>query len=307
VLHTTEGAIQIEISKKGKAFLRHHAGPKIIAPNLAHDRTKALLLPAGEPNPFLEAIGIMTPEGRVRARMQRKFRQINKFLELIIDTADLEGIERCPLQIVDCGCGNAYLTFAIYYYLNSVLKIPTVMTGIDVNAGLLRQRSEAAQRLGWDGMRFETTRIADFQPDGRPAIVVALHACDTATDEALAGAVKWGSELIFAAPCCHHHLQAQMTRRQIPRPYHEILRSSILKERMGDLLTDGLRALLLRMHGYRADVVQFIATEHTPKNLMIRAVKSDRVAGNRAVLEYRELTELWGVRPYLEELLQNTP
>ncbi len=305
VLHTTEGAIQIEISKKGKAFLRHHAGPKIIAPNLAHDRKKALLLPAGTPDPFLEAIGIMTPEGRVRARMQKKFSQINKFLELIVDTADLEAIDRCPLQIVDCGCGNAYLTFAIYYYLNSVLKIPALMTGIDVNAGLLHQRSEAAQRLGWDGMRFETTKIADFRPNFHPTIVVALHACDTATDEALAGAVQWGSELIFAAPCCHHHLQAQMTRQRIPRPYGEILRSGIMKERMGDLLTDGLRALLLRMHGYRADIVQFVSTQHTPKNLMIRAVKSERVAAERAELEYRELTDLWRVRPYLAELLDD--
>ena len=304
-LHTTEGAIQIQISKKGKAFIRHHKGPRVSAPNLAHDREKALLLPAGTPDPFLQAIGIMTPDGKVRADMRKKFRQINDFLRLILDSAGLEGIDRCPLHIVDCGCGNAYLTFAIYYYLNTVLRVPAMMTGIDVNAGLLRQRREAVKRLGWDELRFETTSIADFQPDFQPAVVVALHACDTATDEALAGAVKWGSDLIFAAPCCHHHLQTQMTHGRIPLPYREILRSGILKERMGDILTDGLRALLLQMHGYRTDVVEFISTEHTPKNLMIRAVKSDKAPGLQAEREYRELTELWGVRPYLEELLED--
>ena len=306
-LHTTEGAIQIQISKKGKAFIRHHEGPPIAAPSLSHDREKVLLLPAGVPDPFLQAIGIMTPEGKVRAEMRKKFRQINDFLRLILDSADLEGIDRCPLHIVDCGCGNAYLTFAIYYYLNTVLRVPAMMTGIDVNAGLLRQRREAVKRLGWDELRFETTRIADFQPDFQPAVVVALHACDTATDEALAGAVRWGSNLIYAAPCCHHHLQAQMNRGRIPQPYREVLRSGILKERMGEILTDGLRALLLQMHGYRTDVVEFISTEHTPKNLMIRAVKSDTVDGDRAESEYRELTELWGVRPYLEELLEDGP
>jgi SAM-dependent methyltransferase len=203
--------------------------------------------------------------------------------------------------VVDCGCGSAYLTFAVYHYLNDMLGLPTRMTGVDIKADLLAGHADKVAALGWVGLDFEAARIIDFQPPVPPDIVLALHACDTATDEALAQAIGWGSKLIFSAPCCHHHLQAQLENG--PLPFQPILRHGILKERLSDILTDSLRALILRIMGYRTDVMELVAAEHTNKNLMIRAIRTAPPGERRFVEEYRALTEYWQVRPYLETLL----
>jgi SAM-dependent methyltransferase len=277
---------------------------------LQHDRRKDLPLPADRPDPFLQQIGIMTQEGTVRASMRSKYRQINHFLELVIDTAELRGLGHSPLRVVDCGCGSAHLTFAVYHYLNHILGLPTWVTGIDVNEELIAKRLEQSADLGWDGLSFQVSRIIDYQPDVAPDVVLALHACDTATDEALAQAVRWGSARIYSVPCCHHHLQRQMSRRTAPTSLAPLLRHGILKQRLGDLLTDTLRGLVLRALGYRTDVIEFVSTEHTDKNLMIRAVRSVRPGDRRArqdtlraAREYRDLVEAWQVRPYLGQLL----
>ncbi len=303
---TTEGEIQVEISRKGVARVLRHVDAKPPSP-LTHDREKPYLLPGAEPDPFLQAKGIQTPDGRIRASKQRKFRQINEFLRLVVEAGALPGPgpldEQEPIRIVDCGCGSADLTFAVYHYLNHIYKYPAKAVGIDVKADLVAKQNAIAAELGWDDLRFEVSRIIDYQPAENPDMVLALHACDTATDEALAQAVRWGARMIFSAPCCHHDLQAQMAEQEMPPVFQPVLRHGILKERVGDVLTDSFRAQILRIFGYATDVVQFISPEHTAKNLMIRGIKTAVPGDPQMIAEYRALVDFWQVRPYLAQLL----
>jgi len=299
--HTT---IDITITAKGKVLVHRAQSPdQSIDANLSHDRQKHGVLTAADAAPFLKAVGIMTQDGKIRADMQSKFRQINEFLKLVEQTGELGKFNQSPLSVVDCGCGNAYLTFAFYYYLNYTLNISTHLTGIDVNGELLTRHAEKRSSLDWSGLTFQTTDIIDFQPVTPPDIVLALHACDTATDEALAQGIRWQSKLIISAPCCQHHLQKQLDHQPAPRPFGPVERHSILKERLGDILTDAFRALILRIMGYQTEVVQFISSEHTAKNLLIRAVRSMNVGDPKFVREYTDLKNFWQVTPYLEQLL----
>ena len=302
-LQTTQQDISITVNPTGKARIATRAVSQAREADLSHDRQKATVLTAAEAAPFLKAVGIMTQDGRIRADMQSKFRQINEFLKLVQQTGELEKFPDAPLSVVDCGCGNAYLTFAFYYYLNYVLSHPTRLTGIDINGELLARHAEKSQNLGWRDLTFQTSGIIDFQPIKRPDIVLALHACDTATDEALAQGIRWQSKLIISAPCCQHHLQVQLEHQPTPAPFAPVARHNILKERLGDILTDAFRALILRIMGYQTDVVQFVSSEHTAKNLLIRAVISLKAGDPQFVREYQELKHYWQVTPYLEELL----
>ena len=302
-VQTIQKMLDITVTHKGRAIIHTtNVEKQVQETRLSHDRQKNVLLSAEDAAPFLKAVGIMTEDGRIRADMQSKFRQINEFLKLVQQTGALETFNTSPLHVVDCGCGNAYLTFAFYYYLNNVLHIPTQLTGIDVNDELLTRHAEKSLRLGWRDLTFQTTSIIDFQPAVPPEIVLALHACDTATDEALAQGIHWQSKMIISAPCCQHHLQKQLDHQPAPSPFAPVERHSILKERLGDILTDSFRALILRILGYQTDVVQFVSSEHTAKNLMIRAVKSLKVGDPKFVREYQELKDFWNVTPYLEEL-----
>jgi len=307
-VHTTQGDFQVQITKKGKTILREHSASSQGAPDLSHDRRKNLPLPPDQPDAYLQAVGIMTADGRVKADMQHKFHQINEFLKLISRTDEFQRLTAPgqPLYVVDCGCGNAYLTFAVYHYLNSLMGVPARMTGIDVNESLLASHVENASKLGWDKLEFVPSAIIDFRPDTRPDIVLALHACDTATDEALAQAILWESRLIFSSPCCHHHLQAQLETQPTPAPFMPVLRHNILKERIGDVLTDTLRALILRIMGYKTDISEFVSTEHTAKNLLIRASLTAPLAEPHYIEEYLALKSFWSVTPYLETLLGET-
>lgn len=301
---TTEETIRVQFSKKGRPIVHHEPRGKQPVPlDLAHDRAKPGILSEHQPAPFLNVIGVTTSDGRVRADQQRKFRQINEFLRLVEETNEVERLASRPVHVVDLGCGSAALTFATYHYLNTIRNIPATLTGVDTKAYLLDRHRATAAQLGWDGMSFEAGRILDFEPGHLPDIVLALHACDTATDEALARAIKWGSSLIFSAPCCHHHLQAQLATNETPGAFRPVVRHGILRERMGDILTDAFRAQILRLLGYRTDVIEFVAVEHTPKNLMIRAVRVDAPLPANLLEEYSALKSYWGVTPYLEELL----
>jgi hypothetical protein len=179
--------------------------------------------------------------------------------------------------------------------------VPTHLVGLDVNRALIERRSRQVEELGWKDLTFQTARIAEYDPGRAPDVVLALHACDTATDEALAQAVKWKAKMIFAVPCCHHDLQQQLGLQ--PPSLRPVYRHGILKERLGDVLTDALRAQILRVLGYRAEVIQFISSEHTDKNLMIRAVRSTEPGASDAMSEYRALKVLFQVAPFLEGLL----
>lgn len=298
-LRTTDEHLSVQITRRGRAIL-HRAPAAAPPPALAHDAAKALPLPAGRPDPFLHALGIMTADGRVKARMQDKFTQINEFLKLLEHTGALERIERRPLQVLDCGAGAAYLTFAVYHYLTQVRGIPTEIVGVDANAALTAKNAATSAALALPEVCFVPSRIVDYQPKVTPDVVLALHACDTATDEALAQGIRWGASLIMAAPCCHRHLHDQLQARA---PFEPLLRHGILKQRFADLLTDSLRALILRVMGYKTDVVEFVSSEHTDRNLMIRAVRRLPPGDRRFVQEYRDLTAYWGVKPHLETLL----
>jgi SAM-dependent methyltransferase len=302
---TADETIRVQFSKKGKAIVhREKRGGEAIPIDLAHDRPKAGILPADDPPAFLQTIGVATADGRIRANQERKFRQINEFLRLIDETGEIDRLDERPLRVVDLGCGSAALTFATYHYLSAIKNIPTQMTGVDAKELLMARHQATAATLGWNGLTFAAGQILDYAPEEAPAVVLALHACDTATDDALARAARWGSRLIFSAPCCHHHLQAQLAAAETPKPFRPVLRHGILRERLGDALTDALRAHILRLLGYRAEVLEFVAVEHTPKNLMIRAVLTHAPAPPSLVNEYKALKEYWGVTPYLEELLR---
>jgi SAM-dependent methyltransferase len=306
---TTEGDIQVRISRKGLVRVQdvQPAGPRA-EPELAHDREKARLIPEDEPDPLLRALNVQTQDGRVRAGKRRKFVQINEFLRLIVETGELESLVP-PIRIIDCGCGSADLTFAAYHYLAHFRALPTEAVGIDVKAELIAKQNALARELAWEGLQFEVSRIIDYEPVVKPDLVLALHACDTATDEALAQAVRWNAQLIFSAPCCHHHLQAQMAEQPVPPVFQPVARHGILRERVGDLLTDSFRAQILRILGYRTDVVEFVSPEHTDKNLMIRAVKKAQPENRESdihrqmLAEYEEMVDFWQVRPYLAQLL----
>ncbi|HNO32241.1 MAG TPA: SAM-dependent methyltransferase, partial [Anaerolineales bacterium] len=220
------------------------------------------------------------------------------------ETASFSDFDGRPLHVVDFGCGNAYLTFAMYYYLREILNLDAHVTGVDLKADLIERHQEKARKLGWNQLDFQVGHIADFQPEQIPDMVVALHACDTATDDALAQGLRWDSKIIVCAPCCQHDLQAQMAKAPVPESLASVLGHGILFERMGDILTDTFRATLLRIMGYRTDVTQFVPIEHTAKNLMIRSVKVSPPGKNpRWLEEYKNLKTFWQVTPYLERIL----
>ncbi len=294
--------LYVQISKKGRPVVRRvPAGEATsLTANLSHDHQKHLALPADRPDAFLQATGIMDAQGRVRPSMQAKFTQINELLKLLEHTGELQRFEDTPVQILDCGCGSAYLSFAVYHYLNEVQHIPARLVGVDVNESLIEKDTRQSKELGYSDACFQKSTILDYAPETPPDIVLALHACDTATDEAISQGVRANARLILAAPCCHHHLHEQL---HAVAPMTPVFEDGILKKRLADILTDTFRALILRILGYKTDVVEFIAAEHTDKNLLIRAVRRRSPGNTEVIQEYLDLKNYWGVTPYLETLL----
>jgi len=214
--------------------------------------------------------------------------------------------EADPLRVVDLGCGNAYLTFAAHRYLTSVRGLPVHLTGVDVKPQSRLHNTAVAAELGIsDSTTFVQGDIAEAELEQRPDVVLALHACDTATDDALARAVRWEAPLVLAAPCCHHDVAAQLRRTPAPAPYSQLTRHGILRERFADTLTDAVRATVLRVVGYRVDVIEFVESKHTPRNTLLRAVRTGTDATPRERQELEELTTAWNLRPRLAELLDD--
>ncbi len=299
-VQSTTGDLRVRITKKGRALVRRAKPSRHERePVLTHDRRKPYPIPADGDDSFLQAIGIMGRSGSVRAAMQGKFRQVNEFLRLMEQMLSPEDLTKQALEIVDCGCGNAYLTFAAYHYLNDIKGMPAHVVGVDTNEEIIAKCRDLSGLLGWEAVEFRVSRIREFRPERPPDLVLSLHACDTATDEAIAQGIRWGSRFILAAPCCQHELHDTL-RAPLFQP---VLRHGILKERTADILTDAFRALVLRIMGYRTDVVQFVDPEHTAKNLMIRAKKGLKPGGKGHVREYERLKEFWGVEPCIEGLL----
>ncbi|MCP4420805.1 MAG: SAM-dependent methyltransferase [Chloroflexi bacterium] len=299
---TQHETIQINLTKKGKAIVKRQAIKTPTEVSLAHDRVKNTILSEGEDIPFLRAMGVMRADGRIKANRRSKFQQINEFLKILSEIDEIKQLSE-PIRMVDFGCGNAYLTFAAVHYLQNILGKQTAVVGVDGQESLIARNRQIAQKLDWDGLTFEQGMIIDYQTDHAPDIVVALHACDTATDDTLAQGVKWQSQVIIAAPCCHHHLQVQLKERPSPAEFTAVLRYGLLHERLGDILTDAFRAAILRIMGYQVTVMQFVSPDHTPKNLLLRSVKKGESGGETAVAEYTQLQQYWQVEPYLSRLL----
>jgi SAM-dependent methyltransferase len=302
-VETVDREVQVNVTRKGKAIARSSKKAAPATRVLSHDRQKRLPLPPGQRDEYLLSVGIMAEDGRVRADKYDKFRQINEFLRLLAQTVAPDDEALRPKYIVDFGCGNAYLTFATYHYFHNVLRQPMSMCGVDAReAPLAAHRAEAA-KLQWPGLAFEAGTIAAFDPPQIPDMVLSLHACDTATDDAIARAIQWHSRYVLSVPCCHHDLQQQLRTREDATALKPVYRYGVLAERLGDVLTDTLRALILRICGYRCDVVQFVSSEHTAKNLMIRATRAGRVGDPTLVEEYLRLKDFLAVTPYLERVL----
>lgn len=275
------------VSKKGKVTVKKKMRPQAVeTARLTHNRRKHYILEEGIPVPFLVELGVMTPEGRVVNSRYDKFRQINRFLEFIRDICPTLPRGR-ELTMIDFGCGKSYLTFAMYYYLRELQGFDLRIIGLDLKEDVMEHCRELAQKFGYEKLTFLTGDIADYEGVSQVDLVVTLHACDTATDYALAKAVEWNARAILSVPCCQHELNGQI-QNEVLKP---VLRYGLLKERMAALITDGLRASLLEQKGYEVQVLEFIDMEHTPKNILIRAVKRQKKiqpAGRRGTPEQTE-------------------
>jgi len=262
-----------------------------------HDRQKRYLLPEGTPVPFLVELGVMTADGTVRKSRYDKFRQVNRFLELVDDVVpSLRPDGR--LRVVDFGCGKSYLTFAIHHLLSEVRGRDVDIVGLDLKADVIEACAVFAERAGLAGVRFEQGDIAGFDADAGVDLVVSLHACDTATDAALAQAIRWQADAILAVPCCQKEAYRQLESALLA----PLLRHGLAKERFAALVTDTLRAQLLELHGYRTQLVELVPLEHTQKNVLIRAVRG-APAGDEAQRAYEQLRDSLGLDPALERLL----
>jgi 2-polyprenyl-3-methyl-5-hydroxy-6-metoxy-1,4-benzoquinol methylase len=300
-LSTASEEIDLILSKKGKIQVSRRPGGTKSQPT--HNREKGHALPEGSHDHLLQTMGILTESGQVRASLRGKFTQINEFLKHIQHLAKDCAFEELgrPVRILDCGCGSSYLTLAVHHYFNRVAKLPAEIVGVDVNEEVIRKSIAKSHELRTRNLVFQQGTIGEVN---QPAdIVIALHACDTATDDALAQAVRSEAKLILSVPCCQHHLNAQLKVGGASEVLRPLLRHGILHERTADLLTDSFRALALRILGYRVDIVEFVSQEHTQRNLMIRAVRTARVGEPTFVEEYRKLKEFWNVTPYCESVL----
>jgi hypothetical protein len=321
-VETTVEVVQVRITKKGDAQVHRapRGEPLDASASSSHDRVKPRLLDPEHPDvaAFLTAVGVADRDGRIKPSRQHKYRQVEQFVRLLdaaIDDAVTAGALRpatseAPWRVVDLGCGNAYLTIGAFVWLARVRGLPVCVHGVDLRDSFRDRNAELAERLGWsDGLSFEAASIADAaDPEvGAPGtgydVVLALHACDTATDDALARAVRWGAAVVLAAPCCHHDLQTQVSVSSAPAPYSVLARHGLLRERFVDVLTDGIRAAVLRLLGYRVDTVEFVSDTHTPRNLMIRAVRTGAAPTRTDLEDYDRLVAEWGLRPAIAERL----
>jgi SAM-dependent methyltransferase len=306
---TTTEDHALRVTKKLEAVVASTPRAVPVEAPRGHDQPKTRLL--AEDDPVFVALGISDKDGRLKPSRQAKYRQVEEFLRLL-DASVTEAVDKGhlrrpteddPLRIVDLGCGNGYLTFAAQRYLAGVKALPVVVTGVDVKEQSRDHNSAVAAQLGIRA-EFVAGTISDAELPEPPEVVLALHACDTATDDALARAVEWEAPLVLAAPCCHHDIAAQLRKAPTPAPYAMLTRHGILRERLADTLTDGLRASLMRLQGYRVDVVQFVESQHTPRNTMLRAIRTGGPVKSGSIRkEYDDLVTTWGLRPRLGELL----
>lgn len=301
---STDGEVGYRIAKSGRVLTTRSREGR--AQQTGHDRSKTHMVdPAA---PFLRALGVSDASGHPKKSKTDKYRQVEQFVRVLdasVRDAQASGrLSNSPLRIVDLGCGNAYLTFAIYHHLHVALDLDVRVVGVDVKEQSRTHNTAVATKLGWsNSVTFVEGAIESVQIELPVDVTVALHACDTATDDALARGIAWASDLILAAPCCQHDIQRQLRTAAAPSPYHLITRNGLMRERWADVLTDSLRAHLLRRSGYRTDVLEFVDSTHTPRNVLLRAQRTGVPATGEQESEYADLIKAWGLHPRLEQLL----
>ena len=310
-LITASGDLHVRVTKKGHVLVSRSAEMARVADVKPHDRVKKTPLTSFDSSSLLKAIGIADGDGRIRVSMRGKYDQVNEFLRIAGDVLK-DGAKDAPFTVVDCGCGKSYLTFALYFYLVEALGYKDVQViGVDRRADVIAASRKTAVALDVaervvfaeaDLSECDLAAVTSRQVDA----VVSLHACDTATDEALARAVEWKARYILSAPCCQHELQKDIgkTGAAAEKTFAGLLRQGILRERLCDLLTDAYRALILRILGFRVQVVEFVSFDATARNVMLRAEYGVKSGQPQPVAEYLDLRDCWGVKPWLEKRLE---
>lgn len=299
---TTGGECRVLTSKKGKVTVLNRIKAASAAPAaLEHNRQKQYILPADKPVDFLMALGVQDENGRIFDKKRSKFRQINRFLEIVADV-ERSIVTEEELYILDLCCGKSYLSFALYYYFTVIRGCRVVMDCVDLKQDVMEYCAGVAEKLHYDGLHFMTGDIRAFEVRRQPDLTVSLYACDIATDIVLAKGMDSGSRVILSTPCCHHEMMHQLKKQGKPTDF--LLEHSILKQKFADAATDALRCRVLQIQGYEVQAMELIDPEETPKNVMIRAVKGGKllpVQEEKLRREYREVCNLLGVRPYLGE------
>lgn len=297
-LETKQWNYSVLVSKKGKATIKKKQQTGCCKEvDLSHNRAKNYILQEGTVVPFLQDLGVMTTEGKIVRTKFDKFRQINRFLEFVEDILPQLPKDR-EVTILDFGCGKSYLTFAMYYYLHELKQYDVRIIGLDLKSDVIRHCNELTEKYGYEKLRFLEGNIADYTGVDEVDMVVTLHACDTATDFALDKAIGWNAKVILSVPCCQHELNGQI-KNEILEP---VFKYGLIKERMAALVTDALRAEYLESRGYDAQILEFIDMEHTPKNILIRAVKSGKKKDNLKQIE--QCADFLHVSPMLGRLLE---
>ena len=295
--------VTVLVSKKGKATVKSKKAACIETQNLEHNRKKQYIIEEGTAVPFMIDLGVMTESGKIIRTRYDKYRQINRFLEFIEDILPELPTDR-TVHIIDFGCGKSYLTFAMYYYLKVLKHYDIRITGLDLKQKVIEDCQALADRYGYDGLQFLCGDIADYNGTDEVDMVVTLHACDTATDYALYKAVKWPASVILSVPCCQHELNRKMQCETLSGAFQY----GLIKERTAALMTDAMRGQLLEMKGYKTQLLEFIDMEHTPKNILIRGVKSKgllpKAARKQQMENYQKCRDFFGAELTLEKLFK---
>lgn len=297
-LFTQDADYQIMVSKKGNIKVLQKEPTRVLQRE-DHDKEKQYIIKENQPCDFLTILGVMNPEGQVYKKKYDKFKQINKFLEIVDDSLAGKDI-RDEFMIIDFGCGKAYLTFALYYYFYFIKNVRVKITGLDLKEEVIKFCNETAKKLRYENLQFMYGDIQDFEYENRVDMVVTLHACDTATDAALVKAIGWKSDIILSVPCCQHEFFNKIRNDSLS----PMLKHGLVKERLSSLVTDTLRSLFLETKGYKVQLTEFISMEHTPKNILIRAVKTNKNK-KAAETEYEEFKRFWNLNDLFIENYYN--
>ena len=302
-IRTQDEMVTVLVSKKGKATIKSKKAACMETQNLEHNRKKQYIIEEGTAVPFMIDLGVMTESGKIIRTRYDKYRQINRFLEFIEDILPELPTDR-TVHIIDFGCGKSYLTFAMYYYLKVLKHYDIRITGLDLKQKVIEDCQALADRYGYDGLQFLCGDIADYNGTDEVDMVVTLHACDTATDYALYKAVKWHASVILSVPCCQHELNRKMQCETLSGAFQY----GLIKERTAALMTDAMRGQLLEMQGYKTQLLEFIDMEHTPKNILIRGVKSKgllpKAARKQQMENYQKCRDFFGAELTLEKLFK---